>query len=161
MADTKAKSKPRPGAKPSTKPAAKAKSKKEDSVADVANKIWKAGLGALRTAEKEGSKIFKSLVEKGEDFQTASMKGSQKRIENVGKIIKGGVGSVRGKIDDITEQKEGIWDVLRLEEAFSSVMKTFGVATKKEIDILKKKIDALSKVVNELKGTPQKSPEKK
>jgi hypothetical protein len=40
-------------------------------------------------------------------------------------------------------------------------MKTFGVATNKEIDILKKKIDALSKVVNELRGDSQKPPVKK
>jgi poly(hydroxyalkanoate) granule-associated protein len=143
------------------KPKAKTKTKKDDSVVDVANQIWKAGLGALRTAEKEGSRIFKSLVEKGEDFQSSSRKMSQKQIDKVGKIIKGGVGSVKGKIDDITDQKEGIWDILKLEETFSSVMKTFGVATKKEIDILKKKIDTISKAVNELKGTSQKSSIKK
>jgi poly(hydroxyalkanoate) granule-associated protein len=160
MADKKttSKAKPKTVAKPVTK--AKPVSKKED-VADAANKIWKAGLGALRTAEEEGSRIFKSLMEKGEDFQNASRKGSQKQIDKVSKIIKGGVGSVKGKIDDITDQKEGIWDILKLEETFSSVMKTFGVATKKEIDILKKKIDSISKVVNELKGTPQKSSIKK
>jgi poly(hydroxyalkanoate) granule-associated protein len=157
MAAKKAKTKTKSGAKP----ASKSKSRKEDSVADVANKIWKAGLGALRTAEKEGSKIFKSLVERGEDFQTASMKESQKQIDKVGKIIKGGVGSVRGKIDDITEQKEGIWEVLKLEDVFTSVMKTFGVATHKEIDILKKKIDAISKAVNEIKGAAQRSAAKK
>jgi poly(hydroxyalkanoate) granule-associated protein len=128
---------------------------------DVANQIWKAGLGALRTAEKEGSRIFKSLVEKGEDFQTTSRKMSQKQIDKVGKIIKGGVGSVKGKIDDITDQKESIWDVLKLEETFSSVMKTMGVATKKETDILKRKIDGISKVVNEMKASYKRSSAKK
>jgi poly(hydroxyalkanoate) granule-associated protein len=156
MAETKAKAKPK--AKPVAKPETKTKAKKEDTLADAANKIWKAGLGALRTAEEEGSRIFKSLVERGEDFQTSSKKGSQNQIERVSKIIKGGVGSVKGKIDDITEQRDGLWEVLKLEEAFSSVMKTFGVATIKEIDILKKKIDALAKSVNELKGDPKKSP---
>ena len=146
------------GAKPTTK--AKPATKKED-VADAANKIWKAGLGALRTAEEEGSRIFKSLMKKGEDFQNSSRKGSQKQIDKVGKIIKGGVGSVKGKLDDITDQKEGLWEVLKLEDAFTSVMKTFGVATNKEIDILKKKIDAISKAVNELRGDSQKPPVKK
>jgi poly(hydroxyalkanoate) granule-associated protein len=145
-------------ATPTTK--AKPATKKED-VADAANKIWKAGLGALRTAEEEGSRIFKSLMEKGEDFQNSSRKGSQKQLDKVSKIIKGGVGSVKGKIDDITDQKEGLWEVLKLEDAFTSVMKTFGVATNKEIDILKKKIDAISKAVNELRGDPQKPPVKK
>jgi poly(hydroxyalkanoate) granule-associated protein len=134
------------------KPKARPKAKKEESIVDAANKIWMAGLGALRTAEDRGSKIFKSLVEKGEDFQETRRKSSQKQIDKIGEIVRGGVGSVKGKLDDITFQKEGIWDKLKLEEAFTSVMKTFGVATKKEIDILKKKIDVLSKSVNELKG---------
>jgi poly(hydroxyalkanoate) granule-associated protein len=148
-----AKGKPATKATPSSK--SKPKTKKED-VIDAANKIWKAGLGALRTAEEEGSRIFKSLMEKGEDFQDASRKGSQKQLDKMSKIIKGGVGSVKGKINDITDQKEGIWEVLKLEDAFTSVMKTFGVATKREIDILKKKIDALSKAVNELKPAAKK-----
>jgi poly(hydroxyalkanoate) granule-associated protein len=150
--------------KATTKAKAATKTKptsKKDDVVDAANKIWKAGLGALRTAEEEGSRIFKSLMEKGEDFQNSSRKGSQKQIDKMSKIIKGGVGSVKGKIDDITDQKEGIWEVLKLEDAFTSVMKTFGVATHKEINVLKKKIDAISKVVNELKGASQKSPAKK
>jgi poly(hydroxyalkanoate) granule-associated protein len=158
MAEKKAKPKAKPVAKPAAKPAAKTKGGKDETLADAANKIWKAGLGALRTAEEEGSRIFKSLVERGEDFQVASKKGSQNQIERVSKIIKGGVGSVKGKIDDITEQRDGIWEALKLEEAFSSVMKTFGVATIKEIDILKKKIDSLAKSVNELKGDTKKAP---
>ncbi len=160
MADKKrtTKAKPATNAKPVTK--AKPASKKED-VVDAANKIWKAGLGALRTAEEEGSRIFRSLMEKGEDFQDSTRKGSQKQIDKVSKIIKGGVGSVKGKIDDITDQKESLWEVLKLEDAFTSVMKTFGVATNKEIDILKKKIDAISKAISELKGDSQKPPIKK
>lgn len=141
-------------------PKAKPKSKKED-VVDAANKIWKAGIGALRTAEEEGSRIFRTLIEKGEDFQAATKKGSEKQIEKMSKIIKGGVGSVKGKIDDITDQKETLWEVLKLEDAFRSVMKTFGVATHKEIDMLKKKIDAISKSINELKGESRKPQAKK
>jgi poly(hydroxyalkanoate) granule-associated protein len=156
MAETKVKPKAKPVAKPAAKPAAKAKARADETLADAANKIWKAGLGALRTAEEEGSKIFKSLVERGESFQDSSKKGSQKQIDRMSKIIKGGVGSVKGKIDDITEQREGLWEALKLEESFASVMKTFGVATAKEIDILKKKIDALAKSVNELKGDTKK-----
>jgi poly(hydroxyalkanoate) granule-associated protein len=139
---------------------AKPATEKED-VADTANKIWKAGLGALRTAEEEGSRIFKSLMEKGDSFQSSSRKESQKQIDKMSKIIKGGVGSVKGKLDDITDQKDRFWEVLKLEDTFKSVMKTFGVATNKDIDILKKKIDAISKSVNELRGDPQKPRVKK
>jgi len=160
MAEAKAKAKAKPASK--KKPATKKKSasKKED-VADAANNIWKAGLGALRTAEEEGSRIFNTLMERGEDFQDATKKGRQKQLDKASKIIKGGVGSVRGKIDDITDQKETLWEVLKLEDAFTSVMKTFGVATNKEIGALKKKIDALSKAIKELREDTLKSSAKK
>jgi poly(hydroxyalkanoate) granule-associated protein len=139
----------------------KEKTKVDESILDAANKIWMAGLGAVHTAEKEGSKLFKSLVEKGTDFQAVRREISQKQLEKIGEIVKGGVGSVKGKIDDITQQKEAMWDRLNVEQTFASVMKTFGVATKKEIDSLNKKIDALSKAVGEMKSPPGKAPAKK
>jgi hypothetical protein len=54
-----------------------------------------------------------------------------------------------------------MWDKLKVEQTFASVIKTFGVATKKEIDGLTRKIDALSKAVNEMKAPPKKAPAKK
>lgn len=139
----------------------KQKTKVDDSILDAANKIWMAGLGAVQTAEKEGSKLFKSLVEKGTDFQSVRREISQKQLDKIGQIVKGGIGSVKGKIDDITQQREGMWDKLKVERTFASVIKTFGVATKKEIDGLTRKIDALSKAVNEMKAPPKKAPVKK
>jgi poly(hydroxyalkanoate) granule-associated protein len=139
----------------------KGKAKVDASVLDVANKIWMAGLGAVQTAEKEGSKLFKTLVDKGVDFQSMRREISQKQLDKIGSIVKGGVGSVKGKIDDITQQREGMWDKLKVEQTFASVMKTFGVVTKKEIDGLTRKIDTLSKAVNEMKAPPKKAPAKK
>ena len=139
----------------------KGKAKVDESILDAANKIWMAGLGAVQTAEKEGSKLFKTLVEKGTDFQAVRREISQKQLEKIGQIVKGGVGSVKGKIDDITQHKEGMWDKLKVEQTFASVIKTFGVATKKEIDGLNRKIDALSKAVGDMKAPPKKAPAKK
>lgn len=139
----------------------KGKAKVDESILDAANKIWMAGLGAVQTAEKEGSKLFKSLVDKGVDFQNVRREVSQKQLEKISSIVKGGVGSVKGKIEDITQQKEGVWDKLNIEQTFTSVMKTLGVATKKEIDSLNRKIDALSKAVGEMKPPPAKTAAKK
>jgi len=140
----------------------KEKAKKVDeSILDAANKIWMAGLGAVQTAEKEGSKLFKSLVDKGVDFQSMRREVSQRQLDKISSIVKGGVGSVKGKIDDITQQREGVWDKLRIEQTISSVMKTFGVATKREIDSLNKKIDSLSKAVGDMKPGSQKAAAKK
>jgi poly(hydroxyalkanoate) granule-associated protein len=139
----------------------KAKVKVDESILDAANKIWVAGLGAVHTAEKEGSKLFKSLVDKGTDFQALRREISQKQLDKISSIVKGGVGSVKGKIDDITQHQEGVWDKLKIEQTIASVMKTFGVATKKEMDSLNRKIDTLSKAVSEMKAGPKKTPAKK
>lgn len=139
----------------------KNRAKVDESILDAANKIWAAGLGAVHTAEKEGSKLFKTLVDKGTDFQALRREISQKQLDKIGQIVKGGVGSVKGKIDDITQQQEGVWDKLKVEQTIASVMKTFGVATKKEIDSLNRKIDTLSKAVSEMKAAPKKAPAKK
>ncbi|MCZ7651048.1 MAG: phasin family protein [Thermoanaerobaculia bacterium] len=49
---------------------AKQKAKKlPEEVRESAGKIWLAGLGALATAEEEGSKLFKNLVKKGEEVE--------------------------------------------------------------------------------------------
>lgn len=129
------------------------KAKKDESIEATANSIWAAGMAALQTAEKEGSKIFKYLVEKGTDFQDKHKEISQKQIEKLSKIVTGGVGSVRGKIEDITSQQEHLWEKIRLDEAVYAVVKTFGVATSKDIDTIAKKIDSLSKTVKELQAT--------
>lgn len=128
--------------------AEKKKTKETENIREAANKIWMAGIGALRAAEKEGSKIFKSLYEQGQSFQESSKDMSKKQIDRMGEILKGGVGSVKGKIEDITATREGLWDKLGMEDVVTSVLKTAGVATKKEIDTLNRKIDALAKAVN-------------
>jgi poly(hydroxyalkanoate) granule-associated protein len=125
------------------------KTKVDQSTLDMADKIWMAGLGALHTAEQEGSKLFKSLVDKGIEFQDARREMSQKQLERVGRIVRDSVGSVKEKIADMTQQKDGVWDKLHIEETLASVIKSFGVATRKEIDSLNRKIDALSKTVRE------------
>ena len=64
----------------------KGKAKVDESILDAANKIWMAGLGAVQTAEKEGSKLFKTLVDKGVDFQSMrreiSERSSRSAIRN-------------------------------------------------------------------------------
>ncbi|MGB5658402.1 MAG: phasin family protein, partial [Thermoanaerobaculia bacterium] len=44
----------------------KSKTDVQNEVVQSAQKIWLAGIGALATAEEEGSKLFNSLVKKGE-----------------------------------------------------------------------------------------------
>ncbi len=51
---------------------AKKKAKQvQTEIVENAHQIWLAGLGAVATAQEEGSKLFKNLVERGEDVEKA------------------------------------------------------------------------------------------
>ena len=85
-----------------------AKSKIEEKipaeVRESARKIWFAGLGALSAAEEEGSKLFRSLVEKGEQYEA---KGRD-AVSDVKHDLEETVEKVRG-------QAETRWD--RIEDS--------------------------------------------
>ncbi len=70
----------------------KSKTDVQNEVVQSAQKIWLAGIGALATAEEEGSKLFNSLVKKGEGYEA---QGKQR------------VGDVRARVEQIVGQAEG------------------------------------------------------
>ncbi len=127
------------------------KAAETDDIRDAAGKIWMAGIGALRTAEEEGSRLFKALYEKGMESAGAGRKAGRKPVERVlREAIAGGVGSVREKIDDLAGRGEDLWEKLGVEDVLASVLQKTGVATKNEMDLLNRKIDALGKAVRTL-----------
>ncbi|MEM7352209.1 MAG: phasin family protein [Acidobacteriota bacterium] len=113
-----------------------------NEVKDSAHKIWLAGLGALSAAEEEGSKLFKNLVERGENFENRG----RERYEDV-----------KDKVDDVTEQAktraETTWDKVegRLDEAVTSALGRLGVPSRDEIATLTRRVEELTAVVEQLK----------
>ena len=121
---------------------------------NVINKIWMASIGFVKTAQEEGVNMIRSFIEKGEEFHTKSKDVTQSQIDKASSILKGGVGSVRGKIDDIiASPREGLFDKLGLEDALSVVFKKIGIPTKKELDMLTRKIERLSTSVKEIRSS--------
>jgi len=53
------------------------KSSPKHDLGESAQKVWLAGLGALSIAEREGSKVFRSLVDLGEEY----LKQSREPVE--------------------------------------------------------------------------------
>lgn len=113
----------------------------QDEVLDSAQRIWRAGLGALAMAEEEGTKFFNNLVKKGEDFEQRG----KKQLDKVQ--------------DSVEEQFEGVRD--RAESAFGKIGKSFdskvaealqrlGVPSRMEIQKLTKRVEALTQKVDEL-----------
>ncbi len=120
--------------------ATKQKAKKlPEEVRESASKIWLAGLGALATAEEEGSKLFKNLVKKGEEVESRGK-------EEIGRF-RDLVTEVRGKAGRAIE---GVSD--RIDDQVAAALARLGVPSKDEIATLSSRVEELSKLVEKLKA---------
>jgi poly(hydroxyalkanoate) granule-associated protein len=122
-----------------------AKKKAKEFQADLtesAHKIWLAGLGALVAAEEEGSKLFKSLVARGETIEARGKKQVKK--------AKSTMGSTMGEVKSAAE---GYWGTLEqtLDEKVTSVIHRLGVPTKDEITALTAKVEELTKSIERMR----------
>ena len=92
--------------------------------------VWLAGLGALALTEEEGSKFFHSLVKKGEVVE----KKSKARLEEVVDVAKKVPATAISTIER------------RTDETFKTVMQRLGIPTRKDIDLLNRRIEKLTAV---------------
>lgn len=114
----------------------------QNELKDSANKIWLAGLGALAAAEEEGSKLFKNLVAKGEEWEN---KGRQ-AFSSVREDVKDAVGDAKDRASSTWGNLEG-----RLDEAVSNALQRFGVPSRDEIATLTRRVEELTALVEQLK----------
>lgn len=116
-----------------------------NDVKEGVNKIFMAGLGALSVAEEEGSKLFKSLVEKGEsyegrrreEFEKASSEVKSK-VEEAAERAKDQAGATWSKVEE------------RVDEAVSGALGRLGVPSRDEIATLTRRVEELTAVVEKL-----------
>ena len=104
--------------------------KKDDRLEDLKNsfdKVWLAGLGALAQAEKQGGRFFKTLVKKGKKYEEL--------IPVAGDAVKDSVKAARKQANDAFQGMEAAFD-----RQVKAAMKRAGVASKKDVDALKKEI---------------------
>ena len=116
--------------------------KVQDELKDSVHKIWLAGLGALATAEEEGSKFFRGLVDKGEDYE----KRGKDRIEDLR-------GQVEGAADKAKNSAESTWERLeeRFDDSVASALRRLGVPSREEIATLTKRVEELTGVVEQMR----------
>jgi poly(hydroxyalkanoate) granule-associated protein len=116
----------------------KAKEIRHD-VAVSAHQIWLAGLGAVATAQEEGGKLFKSLVEKGEDFE----KSGKETVEKA-----------KGAVSGVKVVAESYWDTFErtLDDKVTAVIHRLGVPTKDEIDTLTERVEKLTTAIDKLRA---------
>jgi len=118
---------------------AKRKKTLQTELADTAHRIWLAGLGALSVAEEEGGKMFKGLVDKGQELEDRGKTQVEK--------AKGAVGGMR-------TVAESYWETLEhtIDEQMTAVLHRIGVPTKDEIEALSKKVQDLTASIEKLRG---------
>lgn len=103
--------------------------------------VWLAGLGALATVEKEGTKAFNNLVERGKGFESEGRKQIEAAISKASK-----------QGDEAISEVENAGEGAR-EYIFNTVDRALdrvGVATRKEVDQLSDQVGELSKKVDQL-----------
>jgi len=119
---------------------AKQKAKKlPEEVRESASKVWLAGLGALATAEEEGSKLFKNLVKKGEEVEGRG-KAELGRFRDL-------VTEVRGKAGRALEGVSG-----KVDDQVAAALARLGVPSRDEIATLSARVEELSVLVEKLKA---------
>jgi poly(hydroxyalkanoate) granule-associated protein len=101
---------------------------------DSAHKIWLAGLGALSSAEQEGERLFKTLVARGEQYET--------RVNGTVEKVRSRVGKARDRAGKTLHTIESAFD-----DRVTSVLGRLGVPTRDEIARLTRKVERLTRVV--------------
>jgi poly(hydroxyalkanoate) granule-associated protein len=106
---------------------------------ESAHKIWLAGLGAMAVAEEEGSKLFKTLVDRGTDIEDRG----REQVERA-----------KGTLSGVRTVAESYWETFerKMDEQLTAVIHRVGVPTKDEIETLTKKVEDLTKSVEKLRA---------
>lgn len=109
----------------------------QEDVTQRTRDVWLAGLGALASVEKEGTKLFSDLVSKGQERE----KEGKEQLDEVYSKVQEGQEKVTNTLEESFSTVEG-----RLE----GLLQKFGYTTQSEVDDLTKKIDKLSDRVEKL-----------
>ena len=125
-------------------------------VKDSAHQIWLAGMGAFAKAQAEGGKAFEALIQQGTALQKKTQGLAEERISAVTSKMTAVAGGV-------TDKAGAQWDKLEsiFEERVAKALNKMGVPSRKDIDTLVARIDALSAKVGAKVGAPAKTATRK
>ncbi len=119
------------------------------AIKESASQIWLAGLGAFAKAQEEGGKVFEALVKEGSGLQMRSRSFTEEKLGEV-------TGKVAKAAGDVAKQATQSWD--RLENVFEDrvgrALSRMGVPTKKDMQALTARVEALTATLAKLGGKP-------
>ncbi len=118
-----------------------------DRLSASARRIWLAGLGAIAEAEKRGDEIFEGLVESGESFE----KTLKDPLGKASGVFKESVSAAKSRATSAIQDLEEVVD-RKVREA----MKSMGLATRAEVESLRREVDRLKKSAARKRTTKKK-----
>ncbi|HET9293634.1 MAG TPA: phasin family protein [Gemmatimonadales bacterium] len=113
------------------------------TVRENAQHIWLAGLGALATAGEEGGRLFEQLVKKGSHIE----KMNKARLANVLEKAQGRARALRGDAETAVERLAA-----PIDRGVSTALNKLGVPTRKEIMALTRRVEELTRTVEQKKA---------
>jgi poly(hydroxyalkanoate) granule-associated protein len=122
-------------------------------VLDSSHKIWLAGLGAFSRAQREGAKVFESLVKQGEELQSRTKQAATETAAAAR-------GAAAAKAKEMQEMAGGTWDKLEqvFEDRVARALSKLGVYTQNDVQRLAARVDELAEAVNKLVKSPGTKP---
>ena len=145
--------KSKPSSRRTSKPAAD--TPLAQSVAESAQQIWLAGLGAFSKAKTEGDKVFQALVKRGMALRGEARQAADDALK-----------TVRSQVDAASADAQGKWDKLEqvFEQRVARAMGRLGVLTSKDVEDLAKQVAELNESVRAMMGAgarPKRRPARK
>jgi poly(hydroxyalkanoate) granule-associated protein len=112
--------------------------KRTPMVQEAAEQIYLAGLGAFALAEEEGTKVFENLVKKGKGLDKVNKARVQKLLTQV-----------EGRVGDVREGAQHTFGRITapIDAGVTTALHRLGVPTRKEIALLTKRVEELTKSV--------------
>lgn len=121
-------------------------------LAESAQHIWLAGVGAFQRAQHEGSKLFDALVKEGSTFETATRKLATGRVDAVRDAVEERVGTVRERAVDTWDRLEKVF-----EERVQRALTRLGVPGREDLVELTARVDALTRALKQRGAAPAKA----
>ena len=119
------------------------------NVIETGHQVWLGGLGALARAQREGPKLFESLVEEGSALE-------QRQRTNVRHLAQGALKDLRETLDTRTAaaRDKATEAMENLEQIFQArvqkALQQLGMPTSHEIGALSRKVNELNRSVQAL-----------
>ena len=120
------------------------------NIVDSTHHIWLAGLGALSRAQREGPKVFQTLVAEGTKVQNRTGKAAQQTIKNAMESLQSAVGD---RVTEVSAKAQETWDNLEkiFQQRVQKAIHQLGIPSAREIKTLTSKVEELSRMVENLK----------